>query len=148
MAPALAYFALDESPRSGRLADLGAGNGALGCTLALLEPKLHVSLIDRAQRSYTVCELLIARMGLKNADCMMLSVDRGTQALYDAVVFRALARAQQALELASSILRPGGFIGAWHSGSDSSYLDPPESLRVIATVDTVVPELVLTGYRI
>lgn len=147
MAPALAFFALDERPHSGRIADLGAGNGALGATIALLDPTLHVTLIDRARRSYTACELLIARMRLKNADCLLLDVDTGLEERYDGVVFRALACSARALTLAQSLTVPGGFVGAWHSRDDSGYLSPPHELRLLRTVDTVLPELVLTGYR-
>ena len=147
MGPALAYFSFSERPRAGRIADLGAGNGALGAAIALIEPDVTVDLLDRAERSYTACELLVKRMRLQNAACVLASIDKTREARYDGVVFRALAQSARALELAHAITRPGGFIGAWHASGDAGYLEPPGSLRLLRTVGTLVPDLVLTGYR-
>lgn len=147
MAPALAFFAFDERPRQGLVADLGAGNGALGATIALLDPDIEVVLIDRAQRAHTMCEILIARMRLDNARVLLADLDTRPVERYDGLVFRALAAAGSALDLARAATRAEGFIGAYHAHDDADYLCPHEALQVIATVRTAVPDLVLTGYR-
>ncbi len=149
MAPALAYFGADEAPRSGRIADIGAGNGAIGATIAILEQNLLVDLVDRAQRAYTACEILAARLGLPNLRAVRADVRGLAAAEYDAAVFRALATGERALPLVRRIVRPGGFIGAFHRAEDSAF--QPDGGSGVATAGswtTLVEELVLTGYRV
>jgi len=66
---------------------------------------------------------------------------------YDGVVFRALAEVREALRLARGLLVPAGFIGAYHRVGDAASGGPAAGLRMVATVPTVVPGLVLTGFR-
>jgi 16S rRNA G527 N7-methylase RsmG len=147
MGPALAFFAFPDRPTSGRIADLGAGNGALGATIALLAPDLTVHLIDRARRAYTACELAIARIGLENAHCLLLDVDMEHAAEYDGIVFRALAAQAHALNLARCLVHSGGFIGAYHAVDAAEYHGPAHQMDTLGTQDTLVPGLVLTAYR-
>ncbi len=149
MAPALAYFAFPEAPRSGHLADLGAGIGALGATLAIVAPEMSVHLIDRAQRAFTACELLIGRLQIANLRARLLDAERQAANLpaYDAVVFRALAPGPEALALASQLLVPEGFVAAWHREGDASFRDPPGALTPVGSAQTAVEGLVVSGYR-
>ncbi len=145
MGPALAYFGCLESPRSGVIADVGAGNGAIGATIALLAPDLEIHLVDRARRAYTASELLVARMGLKNARPLQVDL-RSLTVMYDAAVFRALAPGADALGAALRLVKQGGVIGAYHRAGDPAYAsDSP--LRRLSTVATTVDDLVLTCYR-
>ena len=148
MAPALAFFRFHDWRSAQRIADLGAGNGALGATIALCAPDIDVALIDRATRSITACELLTRRMGLQNAECLQIDVDSDSETGYDGVVFRALAQPERALTLARGLCGRDGFVGAWHAPGDPAYDRPPMGLEVVNTVRTVLPDLVLTGYRL
>ncbi len=152
--PSLAYFGFAEAPRSGRVADLGAGSGALGAGIAILEGNLRVALVDRSKRSLTACELLAARLKLPNLVVveMDLGLDAGGRAVYDAVVFRALAPGSDALILARGVVRVGGFIGAYHREGDAAFAEAGESwaeieLERLRTVGSGVPGLVVTGFQ-
>ncbi|MEA3402115.1 MAG: RsmG family class I SAM-dependent methyltransferase [Armatimonadota bacterium] len=149
MAPALAYFSLSEAPRNGTLVDLGAGSGALGATIAILERNLRVDLVDRAEKAYTACELLVARLELRNLRARRLDAAEARGEGYNAAVFRAVAAGEQALALATRMVRPTGFIGAYHRRGDRAFTDDVElqGLTVLRTVGTTVPGLALTGYR-
>jgi len=152
LGPAIAYFSLPEAPRRGLLGDLGAGNGALGAGIAILEPNLQVRLLDRAQRAYTACELLAARLRLPNLEAVLLDAGEvgrgGHMRAYDAIVFRALAGGAEALNLAERLLAPGGFIGAYHRDGDVAFQEPPiQGIEAVSTAETVVPGLVLSGFR-
>ncbi len=149
MMPPLAYFALPAAPRSGTLADLGAGAGMLGATLAIVAPDLQVDLIDRAQRAFTACELLVADLALGNLGARLLEVGRQPIAgpRYDVVILRAVASGAQALLLAGDVVMPGGFVAAWHREGDEQFTDPPPEFEVGQCVPTNVQGLVATGYR-
>lgn len=146
MGPALAYFSCAETPRTGILADLGAGNGAIGATIAFFAPNLQVDLVDRAKRAYTTSELLLARLGVHNARPVLADLRR-IQRRYDVIVFRALAPGRESLQLALSVLKDEGVIGAYHRRGDPAFVRPEMDLSVVGTHETLVPELVLTCYR-
>ena len=146
MGPALAYFACQNTPRSGVVADLGSGNGAIGATIALLAPDLEIHLVDRARRAYTASELLVARMGLKNARPLQADL-KGLTAIYDAAAFRALAPGADALGAVLRLVKQGGVIGAYHRPDDTAYAPSGSALRPLSTVATTVDDLVLTCYR-
>lgn len=147
LVPGIFYFALADSPRSGTLVDLGAGSGALGAAIAIIEPNLEVTLADRAERSYTACELLVRRLRLPNLTARRFDAGAPGDDRWDVVVFRALARGEQALELARSVVRSGGYIAAFHKEGDPAYSDVSAmGLRTLDTVRTNVPGLVITGY--
>jgi len=146
MAPALAYFALDV-PRCGQLADVGAGNGAIGATLAILCGNLSVCLVDRAQRAYTACEILVARLRLPNLHAIRMDADDAQAASYNVVVFRALAPGHMALSTARRVVRHGGSVVAYHRADDHAFLAPQADLTLTGTALTVVPGLVATAYR-
>ncbi len=148
MAPALPYFAFPELPADGSLADLGAGTGALGATIAILAKNLHVDLADRAQRAYTACEMLVRRLALPNLRAVLLDAADGTrQRRYDAVVLRAVAPAVDALALAAGITRPGGFIAALHRADDRGFRIVQVPLELIGSRETAVSGLVMSAYR-
>ncbi|MGC9316600.1 MAG: RsmG family class I SAM-dependent methyltransferase [Armatimonadota bacterium] len=149
MTPALAYFNFPEAPRSGALADLGAGSGALGATIAILEGNLQVDLVDRAQKAYTACELLVARLRRSNLRARWQDAGDAAARRYDAVVFRALGPGERALSLAVRVVRANGFIGAYHRAGDRGFTADADhhGLMVVSTVETPVPGLHLTGYR-
>ena len=148
MAPALAYFEASAGPRCGRLADIGAGNGAVGATIAILEQNLVVDLVDRAQRAYTAGEILAGRLALDNLQPIQADVRALPSAEYDAAVFRALARGERALALVRPIVRPSGFIGAFHRHDDVAFGPGMGSIERLGSWATLVEGLVLTGYRV
>lgn len=146
MAPALAYFALDV-PRRGLLADVGAGNGAIGATIAILCENLSVCLVDRAQRAYTACEILVARLHLPNLRAVRMDAQDAPAATYDVVVFRALAPGHVALSTTSRLVPRGGSVVAYHRADDHAFLAARTGLTPVMTVPTVLPGLVATAYR-
>jgi 16S rRNA G527 N7-methylase RsmG len=146
MGPALAYFAHLEACETGRLIDIGCGNGALGATIAFFAPNLSVDLVDRAKRAYTIAEVLVARLGLVNADVHHASALE-LRRRWDVAVFRALAPADEALPLAASLIVPGGHVCAYHRRGDTGFDRPTVDLEVLGTYETLVPNLSLTYYR-
>jgi len=152
--PAFAYLGFVAAPRTGKVGDLGAGNGALGAGLAILAPGLEVALLDRAKRAFTACELLVGRSRLPNLKAVLMDAGAAGDAAgtYDAIIFRALARGRSALELAAPLVREGGFIGAYHQDGDQDFSDdggegPQNGLKRLGSRETLVGGLRLTGFR-
>lgn len=153
--PAMAYFAFEEAPRSGRAAELGAGAGALGAALAILCGDLEVELVDRSKRALTACELLAARLKLPNLSVveMDIGLDAMELPVYDAVVFRALAPGGDALGLARGVVRVGGFIAAYHREGDTAFGEMGESgaqtgLMRLRAVASGITGLQVTGFTV
>jgi 16S rRNA G527 N7-methylase RsmG len=146
MGPALAYFGMFEPVSGGSVADLGAGNGALGATIGICASNLHVDLVDRAERSYTALELLVAKLSLSNVRPLHRDIER-LDRVYDVAVFRALAPAPTALPLAQGVVVRGGCICAFHQADDDGFLRPAGDLIVEASRRTMVAGLVMTCYR-
>lgn len=147
MAPALAYFSL-PTPRTGLLVDIGAGNGALGATIAILAENLTIHLVDRAERAYTACEILAARLALPNLIAFRMNTEEAPPHTYDAAVLRAFAPAASALPTARRLTRPGGWVVAYHRFDDTAFLTPDAALTIMGTAATLVPGLVASAYRV
>lgn len=73
-----------------RMAEIGAGSGALGLGLAALCPTVEVTLLDRRTRAAGFIELCIRRFGLRNATAVCDDL-REHRMTYDWVIARALA---------------------------------------------------------
>ena len=151
--PALAYFAFAEAPKCGRVAELGGGGGARGAGIAILEGNVEVALVDRSKRALTACELLAARLKLPNLSVVEMDLDGGGEAVYDAVVFRALAPGSEALALARGVVRVGGFVAAYHREGDPAFDEAGEGgarigLRRLRAVGTGVAGLSVTGFEV
>jgi 16S rRNA (guanine527-N7)-methyltransferase len=150
LSPILAVFGLPDFPRSGEALDLGAGGGALGLALALLCPELNVLLADRRRRSALFITLTIARLGIGNARSEQVeAVTLGNECAgrFDAVGFRALAPAPEALQMSAPLLSEQGQIVAWHQSEDPGYLNPPPGWERSATIATSLPGLSVSQLR-
>ncbi len=150
MAPALVLSSLIDPGNIKQMADLGAGAGALGLTLAILQPDWRVDLIERRTKIATFLELTVRHLDIDNANVLprdAAQIANCAPACYDLVCFRALAAAENALRLAYSLLNPTGHIVAWHQPSDQGFRQPHLPLRQIATTKTGVPDLVVSLYE-
>ena len=150
MAPALALSDIIDPANIKQVADLGAGAGALGLTLAILQPDWRVDLVERRAKIATFLELTVGHLGIDNVrilpqDAAQIA-DSGA-ACYDLVCFRALAAAETALMLAYPLVHPTGYVAAWHQPSDQDFRLPRLPLQQVATAKTGVPDLVVSLYE-
>ena len=151
LSPNFSLFCLVPPPLSGPVLDLGAGCGALGLTLALLDPELSVLLADRRRRSARFIALTAARLALPNAHAMQVDAEalaKNSPAAFNLVCFRALAPAPLALALAAPLLRPNGSVAVWHQSSDQGFLQPPPPWECLQTADTSLPGLSVSQMKL
>jgi 16S rRNA (guanine527-N7)-methyltransferase len=100
-----------------RVADLGSGAGLPGLVLAASRPEARFDLIEALSRRCDFLREAIRRMELENAAVVCQRSEdwaRGEgRESYDAVTARAVGRLAALAELASPLLRDGGFLIAW-----------------------------------
>ena len=111
--------------RSARvIADLGSGAGLPGLVLAASLPDSRVDLIESAGRKCEFMREAIAAMELGNAEVVCARAEelgrRGAagREAYDAVTARAVGGLPELGELASPLLRDGGWLVAWRGARD------------------------------
>ncbi len=95
-----------------RLADLGAGSGALGISIALVHPHASVVLFERSKRKLTFLNIALSFFGLSNVLIRDQDVFRVKKREYefDFVASRAFAPFEDFIEVSKRILKRGGSI--------------------------------------
>ncbi len=117
IADSLSGLELEPIRRARRIADLGSGAGLPGLVLAAALPEARVDLIESLERKCAFLRDAIQRLGLANAAVVCERSEdwasAGGREAYDAVTARAVGSLATLAELASPLLREGGFLVAW-----------------------------------
>jgi 16S rRNA (guanine527-N7)-methyltransferase len=101
-------FALARAPASGeRWADVGSGAGFPGLVLAICYPEADFVLIEPQQRRAGFLDVSASDLGLGNVQTVAAQAS-SLESGFDVVTARALARPEEALAIAASLVRPGG----------------------------------------
>lgn len=121
-------------PAEGSVLDVGSGAGIPGMTLAALAPRRRLTLVEPAPGRLALLRLAARATGLGNvevlgarADDLVREISAGRRAAADAAVSRALMPPDEWIDLAWSLIRPGGVIIAmtaprWRGpGADSGW---------------------------
>jgi 16S rRNA (guanine527-N7)-methyltransferase len=112
----------DQLTDAHRIADLGSGAGLPGLVLAAALPEARVDLIESVSRKCAFLRRAVERLGIANAEVVCAraeswAADQGREA-YDAVTARAIGRLPTVAELASPLLRDGGYLLSWRGRRD------------------------------
>lgn len=96
-------------------ADLGAGAGYVGLTLAAALPQARVSLVECLEKRCSFLNWAVLKLGLKNAGvkCLRLGQKQGGE--FDFVTERAMGKINDILPLAVSCVRPCGVFAPYQS---------------------------------
>ncbi len=102
-------------PPTARLLDLGTGAGVPGVTLAICEPALRLTLLDRSQKKMTFVRRVVSLLQLHNccldvASAQELALRLAPEERFEVVVARGVGRVARVLCLAAPLLRPGGLL--------------------------------------
>jgi 16S rRNA (guanine527-N7)-methyltransferase len=124
IADSLSGLEFEQLAAASRIADLGSGAGLPGLALAAARPEARVAAIESSSRKCRFIAEAIALMELDNAEVVCersedWAAGAGREA-YDAVTVRAVGRLSTLAELASPLLRDGGFLLAWKGERDES----------------------------
>ncbi len=122
IADSLSGLGFEQLRDAGRVADLGSGAGLPGLVLAAELPGARVDLIESVSRKAEFLRRAIARMELDNAEVVAERAEAHSAAAgreaYDVVSARAVGSLATLAELASPLLRSGGFLLAWKGRRD------------------------------
>jgi 16S rRNA (guanine527-N7)-methyltransferase len=130
VADSLTGLEVEELREAGRIADIGAGAGFPGLTLAVALPAAQIDLIESVGRK---CEFMrraataavIPNARILHARSEDVAAADGREA-YEAVTARAVGRLSTLAELASPLLKPNGVLVAWkgkRDGEEEEQLD-------------------------
>ena len=118
----LAGAEVPELAGAGRIADVGSGAGLPGLVLAAALPDASIDLIESAGKKCEFISEAIERMELANATAVCERAEEwaaaGGREAYDAVTARAVGSLAELAELASPLLRDGGWLVAWRGARD------------------------------
>lgn len=122
VADSLSGLGFDQLRDAGRIADLGSGAGLPGLVLAAALPKTRVDLVESVSRKCAFLRRAVERLGIPNTEVVCAraeswEADKGREA-YDAVTARAIGRLPTVAELASPLLRDGGYLLSWRGRRD------------------------------
>lgn len=111
----LDFLVGDVLPRSARVLDLGTGAGVPGIALAVCEPRLQLTLVDRSQKKITFVQRVVAQLQLRQCQPEAASAEELARRLrpetrFDAVVTRGVGQVGHLLSLTAPLLRPGGVL--------------------------------------
>jgi len=113
----LSGLVFPELAEARRTADLGAGAGFPGLTVAVAVPGMRVDLVESVGRKCEFMRRAIDAGGIPNARVVCArseEIARGEgREAYDAVTCRAVGRLAEVAELASPLLREGGALVVW-----------------------------------
>jgi len=104
-----------------RIADVGAGAGFPGLTLAVALPEARVTMVESIGRKCDFIGRATQAAGITNARVVCARAEtwaqapppRGGREAHDAVTARAVGRLSTVAELASPLLADGGVLVAW-----------------------------------
>lgn len=98
-------------PESGTLADIGSGAGLPGVVLAIVLPRLRVTLVEPLLRRSVFLEECAAELDLRNAEVRRARAeDLAGQLKADVVTARAVAPLGKLAVWACGLARPGGTV--------------------------------------
>lgn len=111
----LDFLYRDVLPRPARVLDLGTGAGVPGIALAVCEPRLHLTLLDRSQKKITFLRRVVAQLQLHQCQPQAVSAEELARRLtpdtrFDAVVTRGVGQVAHLLSLTAPLLQPGGVL--------------------------------------
>lgn len=99
---------LDSPPR--RLADLGSGAGFPGLPFAILDPDLHVDLIDSRERRHYFQRAACRQLGIANAHPRLGRIEVLEPEPADLVIAQALGPIAEVIALARPWVAAGGWL--------------------------------------
>lgn len=118
-------FAVESVPiEDGRLADVGSGAGFPGIPIAMVVPKLKITLLEANQKRAAFLSEVIRRLELRNATVLrarMSDVAEGLES-FDFITARAVGAHRELVRWSDRFLAPSGKLILWVGEDDATWI--------------------------
>ena len=120
-----------------RVIDIGTGAGFPGVPIKIVDPNIHLTLIDSVRKKTGFCEHVVKRLDLENVDVIqgraeILGNRPEPRQLYDWALARAVAVLPVLLEYLLPLVRVGGYVLAMKGeGIHSEVHNAEHAMRVL-----------------
>ncbi|MBF8223599.1 16S rRNA (guanine(527)-N(7))-methyltransferase RsmG [Halomonas sp. 328] len=126
--------------RGPRLLDVGAGPGLPGLVLAILAPRLEVSLLDSNGKKVRFQRQAVLELGLTNVTPVQARVEAHRDAPFDQLISRAFASLGDFVTLTEGLLAEGGeWLAMKGPAADEELEALPPRVRLNARHELAVP---------
>ena len=107
--------------KSSRLLDVGTGAGLPGIVIAIVNPDIKVSLIDKVGKKITFIKRIIAELEIKNIETYHNRVELLTsEEKYDAIISRAFSNMEVFIKSTKHLIKSQG---VWYGMKSKKILD-------------------------
>ncbi len=150
----LALAAIVTPKPGATLLDVGTGAGFPGLPLALVYPRLHVTLMDGTRKKLDFLDEAITALGLTNVTTLHGRAEEIARLplhrqRYDLVTARAVAKMPQLVQWLLPLVRPGGLAVAYKSReTDMEIAEADETLQKLGGNREPTVEVALPGTEI
>lgn len=106
-----------------RMVDVGAGAGFPGLPLKLMQPDIHLALVESTGKKANFLSHVVEKLDLANVDVATgraeeLAHQPELRGGFDVALARGLARLPTLLEITLPFIQVGGVVAAWKHGGD------------------------------
>lgn len=119
------------------VADMGAGGGFIGLTLAVALPQAQVTLVESIEKRCAFMTWAALNAGIKNADVKNARLGQNARWKFDFVTERAMGRLPDILEICLSAVKLGGVFIAYQG--ETPQADETEPAKYGASLAGVEP---------
>ena len=123
-------FCAARSLNTPQLADMGAGCGYIGFTLAVALPQAHVTLVESLERRCKFMNWTVLQTELTNVTVQNVRLGQGTDFAFDVVTERAMGQLPDIFALCSAAVKPGGLFVAFQGEHVQTGQLPAESFDI------------------
>ncbi len=95
-------------PQAAQLADVGAGCGYIGLTIAVAFPHAHVTLVESLERRCKFMNWAALASGIGNVTVQNARLGQGTHFAFDGVTERAMGQLPDIFGVCMQAVKPGG----------------------------------------
>ena len=138
--------------RGKSVVDVGTGAGFPGMPLRLIEPSLHLTLLDSLGKRITFLQGCCDTLGLPDVRCVHARAEEFAGAhreSYDIAVSRAVATLRLLAELCLPLVKVGGqFLAMKSSGSDGEIEEAQKAVATLGGKLTAVRDYPIPGTNI